>query len=81
MKLLLIGPTGSIGSAVLRQCLANLSISSLIILTQQPLSDAPHLRDPRIRVIVVDSFTVYDGEVLEELEDAIGCLWYCCLKE
>ena len=76
MKLLLAGPTGSIGSTVLRQCLADPFISRLVILSRRPLSALTPASDPRIKVIVVDSFTVYDGDVLEELEEAIGCLWY-----
>lgn len=76
MKLLLIGHTGSVGSAVLGKCLLDQTISSLIILSRHSLSSVAITRDKRVRVILVDSFTVYDAEVLQELEGAMGCLWY-----
>lgn len=76
MKLLLIGPTGSIGSTILHQCLANPFITRLVILSRRPLSTEICNSDPRVKIVTVDSFTVYDGDVLEELEEAIGCLWY-----
>lgn len=76
MKLLLIGHTGSVGSAVLRKCLSDQTISSLVILARRPLSSVAITRDKRVRIIIVDNFTVYDVDVLQELEGAIGCLWY-----
>ena len=76
MKLLLVGPTGSIGSTILHQCLASPFITRLVILSRCPLSIEICDSDPRVKTITVDSFTVYDGDVLEELEEAIGCLWY-----
>lgn len=76
MKLLLIGHTGSVGSAVLRKCLSDQAISSLIILSRRPLSSVAITRDKRVRVVIVDTFMVYDADVLQELEGAMGCLWY-----
>ena len=81
MKLLLIGPTGSIGSTILHQCLANPFITSLVILSRRPLSTEICNSDPRVRVIIVDSYIFYDGDVLEELEEAIGCVWYALPRE
>ena len=79
MKLLLIGHAGSLGSTILRQCLSDRAITSLIILTLLPLTPQIATSDERIKVIIVDSFTVYDGDVLQELEGAVGCLWYTVL--
>ena len=75
MKLLLIGHTSLIGSAILRHCLSTPAITSLVILSRHPLSIAAGTLDDRVKVIVVDSFTFCDGDVLQELEDAVGCLW------
>ena len=78
MKLLLIGHTSLIGSAILRHCLSIPAITSLVILSRHPLGTASGLPDDRIKaikVIVVDSFTLFDGDVLQELEGAAGCLW------
>ena len=75
MKLLLIGHTSLIGSAILRHCLSIPAITSLVILSRHPLSTTAGPVDDRIKVIVIDSFTFFDGDVLQELEGAIGCLW------
>lgn len=79
MKLLLIGHTGSVGSALLRQCVLNQAITGLVVLSRRPLSAVAGDFDSKVKVIVVDNFTVYGGEVLQELEGAIGCIWYLFL--
>jgi len=72
MKIVLTGTTGFIGAEVLQQCLANPAISSIVALSRRPLDS---VSDPKLKVVVLKDFTVYDEEVMKELEGAEACIW------
>lgn len=72
MKIILTGATGFIGAEVLQQCLANPAIDSIVSLSRRPL-DA--IADPKLKVVVLKDFTVYDEEVMKALEGAEACIW------
>ncbi|KAK9327929.1 hypothetical protein V1520DRAFT_282498 [Lipomyces starkeyi] len=76
MKVILTGPTGYIGSEVLRQCILNPSITSIIALSRRKFE--PPVADPenKLQVIIHSDFTCFRPEVLEELRGAQACL-YC----
>ncbi len=73
MKIVLTGATGFVGAEVLQQCLANPAISSIVSLSRRPLDS---VSDPKLKVVVLKDFTVYDGEVMKELEGAEACIWW-----
>ncbi|MCJ1377502.1 hypothetical protein MMC17_000597 [Xylographa soralifera] len=71
MKLILTGATGFIGAEVLRQCLLNPSITSLVALTRRPLS----VENPKLTTIIMNDFTSYTDEVIQQLAGAESCIW------
>jgi thioester reductase-like protein len=75
MKVILTGASGFIGAEVLRQCLRNPSITSLVALSRRELSVAP---DPKLKTVLVENWEAYEPSVLRELEGAEACIWYVC---
>lgn len=73
MKVIISGGTGYIGSEVLRQCIQNSRITSLIVLTRRDIEELATV--PKVKVIIVKDFTSYDGATLKELETANAALW------
>jgi uncharacterized protein YbjT (DUF2867 family) len=74
MKIILTGSTGFIGGEVLAQCLKNPAITLVVVLSRRDLSK--EISDPRLKVIIMKSFTQYPDSVLEELAGADACIWY-----
>ncbi|KAF2020792.1 hypothetical protein BU24DRAFT_469573 [Aaosphaeria arxii CBS 175.79] len=72
-KIVLTGVTGRIGSEVLRQCLKDPSITSVIALSRRPLPDV--VQDPKLDLIVMNDFDDYSEDVLAKLAGAVGCVW------
>ncbi|RFU31488.1 hypothetical protein B7463_g4856, partial [Scytalidium lignicola] len=72
MKVILTGSTGYIGNQVLLQCLANPSITSIIVLSRRDLK----ITDPKLKVILHEDFTTYPSELKTQLADADACI-YC----
>lgn len=58
MNLILTGIAGFIDVGVLQQCFARPTIAAIIVLSRRPLDSIPH---SRLRVVVVDHFSVYEG--------------------
>jgi uncharacterized protein YbjT (DUF2867 family) len=77
MKIILTGSTGFIGGEVLAQCLKNPAITLVVVLSRRDLSK--EISDPRLKVIIMKSFTQYPDSVLEELAGADACIWYISL--
>lgn len=72
MKIVLTGATGFIGNEVLQQCLANPAVTSVVALSRRPLDS---ISDPKLKVVVLKDFTVYDEDVLKDIEGAEACIW------
>ena len=77
MKLILTGATGFIGAEVLRQCLLNPSITSIVALTRRPLSG----NNPKLKTIIMNDFTSYNDEVIHELAGAESCVWALGIRD
>jgi nucleoside-diphosphate-sugar epimerase len=73
MKVILTGSTGFIGGEVLKQCLADPQIDSLIILSRRKL---PNLDgNSKAKVVLVEDFTRYPEEVTRQLDGSDACIW------
>ncbi|KAF3924524.1 hypothetical protein ABW21_db0203192 [Orbilia brochopaga] len=74
MKVILTGVTGYLGPEVLRQCVANKQITSIVTLARRDL--APEFQnEKKITAIKVEDFGEYSDDVLRKMEGAGGCIW------
>ncbi|KAL2183903.1 hypothetical protein L209DRAFT_757210 [Thermothelomyces heterothallicus CBS 203.75] len=74
MKVIVTGCTGLVGSALIRQCIANDDISHVFAISRKPLDDAV-AKSPKITVILHDDFSTYPMQLLDKVRGAEGCLW------
>lgn len=74
MKIVLTGATGFIGGAVLQQCIAKPSISTIFVLTRRDLPKDLS-SSPKVTVILHDDFMSWPDSLLEQLRGAEGCIW------
>ncbi|KAL5358594.1 hypothetical protein BJX96DRAFT_146836 [Aspergillus floccosus] len=72
MKVILTGCTGFIGNEVLKQCLQNPSITSVVVLARRALDIRDH---PKLTVHIIDNFLSYPEPLLKDLEGAQACIW------
>ncbi|KAI0019478.1 hypothetical protein F4780DRAFT_447686 [Xylariomycetidae sp. FL0641] len=74
MKIIITGPTGFVGSEVVRQAIADDRIDHAFVLTRRPLP-ADLIDCDKITVIQHQDFSSYPEELLQQLEGAEGCIW------
>jgi uncharacterized protein YbjT (DUF2867 family) len=70
MKIILTGATGTAGSEVLRQALADADVTEVLVLSRRPLDIA----DPKLRVAVLEDFLDY-SKVARQFAGYDACLW------
>jgi len=77
MHIVLTGATGTIGSAVLRACLASPNITRLSILSRRefPLPTGDGLDTEKAHIVVHTDYTSYPSRVTDLLKGAEGCIW------
>ncbi|KKK24514.1 hypothetical protein ARAM_002352 [Aspergillus rambellii] len=69
MKVILTGCTGFVGGEVLRQCIQNPSISSIVVLSRRQLS-GPIAQNPKVAVKIMQDFLVYPESLMQDLHGA-----------
>ncbi|KAL9633398.1 MAG: hypothetical protein Q9204_003418 [Flavoplaca sp. TL-2023a] len=75
MKIILTGPTGHIGSNVLKTALAHPDITSIIAFSRRALPYSPPDPENKLRVVVQTNFTEYSDETLKACAGAEACIW------
>ena len=75
MKVIITGATGLVGSALVKQCIADERISSVILLARKE-PPAEVLKNAKTTFISHQDFSQYPNELLEQMKGAQGCLWY-----
>lgn len=75
MKVIVTGCNGLVGSALVRQCIANDNISHVFALTRKPLDEAV-AKSTKVTVILHDDFSTYPPALLSQLAGAEACLWW-----
>ncbi|KAJ4346716.1 uncharacterized protein N0V89_010648 [Didymosphaeria variabile] len=73
MKVLITGATGTIGSAILRHCLQNPSITSVVALSRRPLPQ--DITSSKLSTIIVSDFANYDASLLSQILSADAAIW------
>lgn len=73
MKVVLSGATGYIGGQVLRQCLNDPAVTSVLVLVRRDPGDLAE--NPKAKVIIVNDFTSYDEATINELKTAEAAIW------
>ncbi|KAJ9611168.1 hypothetical protein H2200_004351 [Cladophialophora chaetospira] len=74
MKVIVTGATGFVGREVVVQCIANSDITSVIVITRREI-DVTLSQNPKVRVILHNNFEDYPSDLLQQLEEAEGCIW------
>lgn len=73
MKIIITGATGTIGSAILKNCLQNPSITSVIVLSRRALPQ--DITSSKLSTIIISDFTEYDAALLSQLVSADAAIW------
>lgn len=71
MKVIITGSTGTVGSGVLQEAVANKEVTSIVALTRRPLD----IKDPKLNNIIQTDYTKYDKSVVDQLRGAEACIW------
>ncbi|EWC44382.1 hypothetical protein DRE_01208 [Drechslerella stenobrocha 248] len=74
MKVILTGVTGYFGPEVLRQCVANNQITSIVTLARRDLPDE-FQNEKKITALKVENFGEFSDDSLEKMAGASGCIW------
>jgi NAD(P)-dependent dehydrogenase (short-subunit alcohol dehydrogenase family) len=75
MKVIITGATGFVGGAVLKRCIADSRIDQIVVLSRRDLQESLK-ESAKVTILILESFTAYEPEVLERLAGAQACLWY-----
>lgn len=70
MKIIITGATGTAGSEVLRQALADREIAEVLVLSRRQ----PDIADPKLKVALLDNFLDYSA-IAPQLAGYDACLW------
>jgi uncharacterized protein YbjT (DUF2867 family) len=74
MKVIVTAVTGLVGSTILKQCIKDSRITSVVALSRRELpSDLSG--DSKVKVIIHEDFSQYPDALLKELNGAETCLW------
>lgn len=79
MKVIIAGATGFVGTELIKQCLRDTKITSVIALVRRampPPEDTEHGTDAsKLRTVVLEDFRQYSDEAKSHLADADGMIW------
>lgn len=75
MKIVIGGPSGSVGSQILRQCLTNPTFTSVVALVRRPLDGVEH---PKLNQVLMkdEDYITYPESVKNEVKGAKAAIWY-----
>ncbi|KOS22475.1 hypothetical protein ESCO_002088 [Escovopsis weberi] len=74
MKVIVTGATGTVGKAIVQQCLQDEHITTVIILTRRAVS-MDFESHPKVQVVLHQDFSQYPAEMMRGFEGAEACLW------
>lgn len=74
MKIIITGATGTAGQGIVKACLADDRITSILILTRRQVAKEVE-QDPKVEVIIHEDFSTYPDDLMTKLQGAEACLW------
>lgn len=74
MKVIVTGATGFVGGEVVKQCISNPSITSILVISRRDLPKDLS-QSSKVKVILHQDFSSWPSSILEQLEGAEGCIW------
>ena len=80
MKIIVTGASGFVGTEIVRQCLNNPNLNSVIALARKPIK-APSDLDveadaSKLQSLTLENYGSYSEEVRRHFSSADGCIWY-----
>jgi uncharacterized protein YbjT (DUF2867 family) len=75
MKVVIFGSTGFVGSNVLRLCISDDAISSIIVVSRRDIT--PDFKESKkVVVIIHENFLEYPDSLVDQVSGATACFWY-----
>lgn len=74
MKIIIVGGTGFIGGAILRHAINCSEVTSILALSRRELP-ADVSTEEKVKTVIMNDFSVYSEEVIEELQGYEACIW------
>ena len=76
MKLIIVGATGFVAQELIRQCLPNLDIKSIVAVARRPIPPPVGANADKVKSVLVTDFNNYSDEVKKEFAGADACIWF-----
>ena len=74
MKVIVTGATGNAGGGIVKACLADDRITTVLILTRRNVAGDIESH-PKVQVVMHRDFSAYPDELMQHLEGAEACIW------
>ncbi|KAF2098080.1 hypothetical protein NA57DRAFT_76876 [Rhizodiscina lignyota] len=74
MKVVIFGASGFVGSYVLRQCIMDGAISSIVVISRRDIEPS-YQQNHKVRCVLHQNFLEYPQSILETFSDARACFW------
>ncbi|EEY19047.1 conserved hypothetical protein [Verticillium alfalfae VaMs.102] len=75
MKIIVTGASGFVGSEIIRQCLQNPKIATVVAVARRPVSVPDGTPASKFRSVVVPNYDDYPEDALEAFSGANACIW------
>ncbi|KAF7374666.1 putative nucleoside-diphosphate-sugar epimerase [Mycena sanguinolenta] len=75
MKLIIVGATGFVAQELIRQCLPNPDIMSIVAVARRPIPNPVGANADKVKSVLVADFDNYSEEVKKEFAGADACIW------
>ncbi|KAM0504556.1 hypothetical protein ACHAP6_004060 [Verticillium nonalfalfae] len=75
MKIIVTGASGFVGSEIIRQCLQNPKITTVVAVARRPVSVPDGTPASKFRSVVVPNYDDYPEDALEAFSGANACIW------
>ncbi|RXG48647.1 hypothetical protein VDGE_08954 [Verticillium dahliae] len=75
MKMIVTGASGFVGSEIIRQCLQNPKMTTVVAVARRPVSVPDDTPASKFRSVVVSNYDNYPEDAWKEFSGADACIW------